>query len=75
MSEADISGNTPLVPLSSAEEELEGLLSDSVIVLDWGNVGAPCRSRGRIGAGSSDFRYGVDLIKPVCPRVSELIEL
>jgi len=28
MSEVDISGNTPLVPLSSAEEELEGLLSD-----------------------------------------------
>ena len=28
MSEADISGNTPLVPLPSAEEELEGLLSD-----------------------------------------------
>jgi len=32
MSEADISGNTPLVPLSSAEEELEGLLS--VLELD-----------------------------------------
>ena len=33
-----------------------------VIVLDWGNVGAPCGSRGCIGAGSSDFRSRVEWI-------------
>ena len=34
----------------------------AVIVLDWGNVGAPWGSRGCIGAGSSDFRSGVEWI-------------
>ena len=41
MSEADISGNTSSVPLSLAEEELEGLLSDSELDSTSGNSNEP----------------------------------
>ena len=33
-----------------------------VIILDWGNVGAPYKSRGCIGAKFSDFRSRVEWI-------------
>ena len=41
MSEADISSNTSLVPLSLAEEELEGLLSDLELDSTSGNSNEP----------------------------------
>ena len=50
------------ITAGKAVEVNYGTAGRPVIVLDWGNVGAPCGSRGCIGAGSSDFRYGVEWI-------------